>query len=250
MKIAIISDIHGNNEALDAVLKDIKNQAHDKIFCLGDLAMAGPEPHKTVERIEKMSENENFELIQGNTDQKLGTFDEGFLNKLKENVPIMASAYEADLKELTDKNKIFLASLPERKEIRENGVNILLVHGSPRRNDENITPDLSPEKIEEIIKGEKADIIFCGHTHVPCGYVTNTNQTVVNVGSVGRPFAEVPKSCYASLNIGENGDFEIEHRLVDYDTDTAAKKLTARGFDGCEQLAGMLKGTTTRYPQK
>ena len=59
MKIAIISDIHGNNEALDAVLKDIEEQKCDKIFCLGDLAMAGPEPDKAVDFIK----TQNWQII-------------------------------------------------------------------------------------------------------------------------------------------------------------------------------------------
>ncbi len=70
MKIAIISDIHGNNEALDAVLKDIEGQKCDKIFCLGDLAMAGPEPSKVVNRVKDLLKNDKFLLIQGNTDER------------------------------------------------------------------------------------------------------------------------------------------------------------------------------------
>lgn len=249
MKIAIISDIHGNLEALDAVLKDIKERKCDKIFCLGDLAMAGPEPSITVNRVRNLLKNDNFLLIQGNTDQKLGTYCEHFEKVLEENVPVMASAYRADLKNLTTDDKEFLANLPENLIVEENGVKIMLCHGSPRKNDENITGDLPVEKVEEIIANTEADVILCGHTHVPCGFATNTGKTVVNAGSVGRPFAENPKACYAIINIAENGDYEIEHRLIKYDIETAAKKLEKRGFDGCEKLAGMLRKATSRYPQ-
>jgi putative phosphoesterase len=239
MKIAIISDIHGNNEALTAVLDDIKKQNCEKIFCLGDLAMAGPEPALVLNKIKNMV-NEKFLLIQGNTD---------FEKVLDEKVPVMANAYRADLQALSEEDKTFLKSLPEKTLIKELGVNIMLCHGSPRKNDENITPDLQVEELEKIVEGVDADVIFCGHTHVPCGYALNSNQTVVNVGSVGRPFSEEPKSCYAIINLLNNGDYEIEHRLVNYDFETAAKKLENRKFEGCEKLAAMLRKATSRYPQ-
>ena len=247
MKIAIISDIHGNKEALDAVLKDTGKC--DKIFCLGDIAMAGPEPSELVKIIKEMSLRENFVIIQGNTDEKLGTYDKKFEEILDKNIPVMANAYRADLKELSDDDKKFLSSLPEKLILEENGVKIMLCHGSPRKNDENITADINLDLLAEITDGVDADVIFCGHTHVPCGFVTEDEKTIVNVGSVGRPFSETPKSCYAIIDIDDNGDFGIEHRLVDYDFKTAAGKLKARGFEGSDKLAAMLIKATSRYPQ-
>lgn len=249
MKIAIISDIHGNDEALNAVLQDINEKKCDKIFCLGDLAMAGPEPSKVTNKIKKLLQNDNFLLIQGNTDQKLGTYNENFEKVLDEKVPVMANAYRADMKDLSIEDKEFLANLPENLTVEENGVKIMLCHGSPRKNDENITPDLPIETVEEMVKDTDAEVIFCGHTHMPCGYATNTGKTVVNAGSVGRPFSETPKACYAIMDIKENGDYEIEHRLIKYDIETAAQKLEKRGFEGAEKLAGMLRKATSRYPQ-
>jgi len=249
MKIAIISDIHGNNEALDAVLNDISEQNCDKIFCLGDLAMAGPEPSRLVRRIKEMSEKENFVIIQGNTDEKLGTYSQEFESILDKNIPVMGNSYRADLKELAEEDKKYLAALPEKITLTENGVKIMLCHGSPRKNDENITPDIEISKLEEIIKDTDADVIFCGHTHMPCGYVTESGKTVVNTGSVGRPFSDEPKSCYAVMTIDDNGDYGIEHRLINYDFQTASEKLRKRKFDGSEKLAAMLIKATSRYPQ-
>lgn len=249
MKIAIISDIHGNDEALTAVLNSINMEKCDKIFCLGDLAMAGPEPSKVVNKIKDLTSSINFVLIQGNTDEKLGIYDKNFEENLDKNVPVMASAYRADLKELSSDDKNFLASLPEKITVEESGIKIMLCHGSPRKNDENITNDLTENELEEIIKDTDAEIIFCGHTHVPCGYATNTGKTVVNAGSVGRPFSEMPKACFVILSIQDNGDYEIEHKLIEYDYEGAAKKLEKRGFVGSEKLAAMLRKATSRYPQ-
>ncbi len=249
MKIAVISDIHGNMQALEAVLENIKKENCDKIFCLGDLAMAGPQPNETINKVKVLLEEEDLELIQGNTDEYLGKNSEEMSQIIAKANPIMASAYNADRKVITKENFEFLKNLPSQKTIEINGVKILLVHGSPRANNENIFPEMDLEKIEEMLKGVDADLIFCGHTHQPCGYQTNTKQTVVNVGSVGRPLNEFPKACYLLLEILENtGQFFIEHKLINYDKEKASEILKQRGFDGAEKLAGMLLSASERYP--
>lgn len=250
MKIAVISDIHGNIEALDAVLNDIKKENCEKIFCLGDLAMAGSEPSLTIHKIQTLLRDLDFILIQGNTDLYLSSYSEELLQKIKNTNEIMANAFEADSKELSDEDKQFLKDLPDKKELVLNGIKILLVHGSPRKIDENIFPNLPIEKVQEMISDTDADLIFCGHTHMPCGYQTNTKQTVVNVGSVGRPFSEEPKSCYVVLDLNdEKKSFEIKHKLINYDYESAASKLEKRGFDGSFKLAEMLRKAASRYPQ-
>lgn len=249
MRIAVISDIHGNLDALFSVLADIKNNSCEKIFCLGDLAMAGPEPSLAISEIKKLMKSEDFTLIQGNTDLYLSEYSQELVDILNEHNKIMANAYQADMKELSDSDKTFLASLPEKHEVKIGNTKILLVHGSPRKNNENISPNLPIQEVEEMIKDTDADLILCGHTHIPCGYQTNSNQTVVNVGSVGRPFSENPKSCYAVIDFSDDyKSFDIEHKFVQYDFKSAGKKLIERGFDGAEKLAKMLEKATDRYP--
>ena len=127
---------------------------------------------------------------------------------------------------------------------------ILLVHGSPRRNNEDIFPDLDIKIVEEMISSTDANIILCGHTHIPCGYQTTTNQTVINAGSVGRPFSTSPRSCYCIIDIIDetSGIFEAKHNLVDYDFEKSAKILEKRAFEGSNKLADMLRRATNRYP--
>lgn len=245
MKVAVISDIHGNMQALEAVLADIKVENCDKTLCLGDLAMAGPEPVKTIELIKKMYENGELELIQGNTDEMIATPDTS-IPYVKEKFPIMGNALENDVKIIPQDLKDFLKELPAQKELIFDGVKVLMVHGSPRKNDENISPDLPLSKVEEMIENTDANLILCGHTHIPCGYQTSKKQTVVNDGSVGRPLTPKPDACYAIINF-KDGTFEVEHKFVDYDKEKASEILAQRPFKGSEKLAKILIRPESRH---
>ncbi len=242
MKIAIISDIHGNLYALNTVLNDIKNEKCEMIFCLGDLAMAGAEPNSTIEFVK----NQDWKIIQGNTDEMIAYFNNDVFDKVKSAAPIMANALKSDATEISEENKLFLKNLPKQMELNVDGLKILLVHGSPRKNNEEILPNMPIVEIEEIFKDIDADIVFCGHTHIPCGYQTNSNITVVNVGSVGRPFTEIPNSCYAIADLNK-GNISISHKFVPYDIDSAFNILKNRLFEGADKLADMLKNPTLRH---
>lgn len=245
MKIAVISDIHGNMQALESVLADIKEEKCEKIFCLGDLAMAGPEPVRTIELIKNLYEKGDFELIQGNTDEMIGDYN-SFGKEVKAKFPIMAAALENDVKIIPENLKMFLKNLPKQKELTIDGIKILLVHGSPRKNDENISPDLPIKKVEEMIAGTSADLIFCGHTHIPCGYQTTNKQTIVNDGSVGRPFTQNPQACYVVAEIID-GSFNIQHKFIDYDKEKASKILSQRDFKDADKLAKVLIRPESRH---
>lgn len=246
MKIGVISDIHGNLEALEAVLEDIKEQGCEKIFMLGDYAMAGPNPKETVDKIFKMQFDKNISMIQGNTDLMLVNYNDALYEELKQKAPVMAEALRNDVMQINPIQKNFLKELPIQLQVEEEGVKILLVHGSPRKNNEDIHPNLGLEQVEEMIKDVLADVVLCGHTHIPCGYQTASKKSVVNVGSVGRPFTPEPKACYLKLTV-TNGKCIFEHRFVEYNKELAASKLGKRSFDGAEKLAEMLLNPTVRH---
>lgn len=243
MKLAVLSDIHANFQALETVMEDIKKEKCEKVLCLGDIAMAGPQPRIVIDYIRNQN---NWIVIQGNTDNMIGNFCPEIFNNVKKVFPIMANALADDILIIEDDKKNYLAKLPPQKSIELEGVKILMVHGSPRRNDENIMPNMLLTDIEEIIKGTTEDLILCGHTHIPAGYQTSSKQTVVNVGSVGRPMTPDAKACYVILNI-ENGGFEIEHRFLDYDREMAASILKLREFEGSKELSEILLNPTKRH---
>lgn len=236
MKIAVISDIHANTSALEAALDKIKSLKTDKIFCLGDILMAGYDPNGTAKIITKL---DNLEIIQGNTDKMVACFSEELLEKAKKKSPCMGYALEDDLKIIDEKYKDFVRNLPESKYIEINGLKIQLVHGSPRQQDENIYPNLALEDVEKMVESSSADLILCGHTHIPCGYSLKSGKTVVNVGSIGRSMTEDKMPYWAMLDIDDNGTFQIEHTSVKYDNKKVSEYIKNRGFKCALNLAKM-----------
>ena len=235
IKVGVISDIHGNMEALKAVLNDIDKADIKRLLILGDLAIMGAEPDNTVEFIKKLPDKYEVDIIQGNTDLFI-------VNKDIPNFPDFAKNAIIYSKETLSKENIeFLKNLPAQKSIQIGQTSILMVHGSPRKNDENILPGKSIEEIKPLIENTKEALILCGHTHLPAGYQVE-KQTVVNVGSVGRPFTKDNKACYVVLEIDENkkDTFSVEHRFVDFDVKKSAEKLSAQPFEGAKYLAELL----------
>lgn len=243
MRVGIISDIHANFQALEAVLEDIKEQNCEKILCLGDLAMAGPEPVKVIDFVKN---KKDWEVIQGNTDKMIAEYTPELAKTVKSIFPVMGNALDDDVSIISKEQKEYLKNLPPQKELEIEGTKILMVHGSPRRNNEDILPETSLKELEKMLIGVNADLIFCGHTHVPCGFQTNSKKTVVNVGSVGRPMTKNPQSCYVVADFS-NGEFTIEHRLVDYDRELASDIMKQRNFDGAEKLAEMILHPKDRH---
>ena len=241
MKIAVISDIHANKDALDKVLEDINQFNPDKIFCLGDLILAGYNPNYVCEKIFELKEKYggNFEIIQGNTDKMVSNCTPELLENAKKSFPCMGYSLEEDVKITNKKYLDFVKELPEKKQIEINGIKIDLVHGSPRNQSENIFPELMNDTVEDMAKDSNADIILCGHTHLPCGYTLNSGKTVINVGSVGRSMTKDRNAAYLQLTIDSTGKFFSEHRIIKYDNEKVSKHILARGFKYCEELASM-----------
>ena len=231
MKIAIISDIHGNKLAFDAVL--------------GDIAMAGYDPNYTIEKCMELQSlmGRNFEIIQGNTDKFIANYSTDLHSKIAEKSVPMANALQYDMLFLRKENIAYLRSLPEQKMVtlnyKQKTLRIQLVHGSPRRQDENIYPYLTEAEVEEITSRSFADIVFCGHTHMPCGFILSSGKHIVNVGSVGRSMIQAKMPVYAILKINDNGSFEIEHKFIEYDNKEVSRIIANRGFIGSGELAKM-----------
>lgn len=239
MKIAVISDVHGNKSALDKVLDDIKQKKADKIYCLGDIAMGGYDPNYTIDKLFELKKetNDDFEIIQGNTDKLIVDYNDTLYEKMLKANPLMAQALNLDVKIIDDDKKRLLSNLNIDKILTVNGVKIHLVHGSPRKQDENIFPDTPSSEVEKMVETSPADVILCGHTHIPCGFSLNSGKTVVNAGSIGRSMTKDKMPVYLLMTINSNGAYSFEHIKVKYDNKQTAQLIKERNFELSEEFS-------------
>lgn len=192
MKIAIISDVHANLEALNEVLKDIKKRKIKKIFCLGDTICKGPRPKECIKVI-----RENCEVVlRGNTDRYFS-----LETKFKSNSESELKRIEFHHNILSDEEKEYLYNLPLTYEFYMSGNLIRLFHATPNSDDETITNLDSPKKKLELFmptsntSTESADIVLYGHLHHQFLDKLYT-KTLVNVGSVGNSFDAIRSDKY------------------------------------------------------
>lgn len=237
---AIISDIHGNLEALQAVLADIEARGVKRIVCLGDIIGYGADPLKCIDLVRQKCEwslmgNHDFGVLYEPTNFNTSAESAAFWTR---------EVLDADPDDAARRARYeFLGRLRVRV-VEQNGAGtVLFVHGSPRRPiNEYIFPDdvaSAPDKLSTIFE-RVPRICFVGHTHVPGvfvdepdffmpGELTNSTYTIsdeekaiVNVGSVGQPRDLDPRASYVIVD-GKSVQFV---RLA-YDIEGAAKKIKA-----------------------
>jgi len=235
---AIISDIHSNLEALQAVLKDIEAQGVADIYCLGDVVGYGPNPRECVDLVMECKL-----VLLGNHDQGAMFDPEGFNSSAERAIFWTRAQLEApgENRALKEKRWEFLAERP--RTFKENG--FLYVHGSARNplNEYVFPEDIYNQRKMERIFALVERYCFQGHTHVP-GVFTESLQfhspeevdyvfrldgrkTLCNVGSVGQPRDGDPRACYILLDEETAGGPTIYYRRVEYDIETTVKKIHA-----------------------
>lgn len=127
MRIAVLSDLHANAQALEAVMNDVVNQNCEHVFCLGDIALAGPQPKEVTDYV--MAQN-TWTIIQGNTDKMIAQYGPDVMEFLEAQYPVMANAIADDVLALDDSHRAFLENLPPQLSLDVEGCSVLLVHGS------------------------------------------------------------------------------------------------------------------------
>jgi putative phosphoesterase len=225
MKIAVFSDIHGNKPALDNVLIDIKEQAPDYVFCLGDLVGYGPRPNEVIETIREAE----IPTVMGNYDEGVGfekgdcgcayTTDEEKLNGAK--------SIEWTTRTVTTENKEFLRSLHDKIEYIVEDFKILLVHGSPRRINEYLYEDRPERSLARMLESIDVDMMLCGHTHKPYHRVVNS-VSIINDGSVGKPKDGDDRSSYALIELEK--EVSVEFKRVAYPIKEVSEEIIEFGL--------------------
>ena len=228
---AILSDIHGNIEALNAVLEDVRQQQVDEIYCLGDVIGYGPNPRECIDHCQEFALT-----ILGNHDNGALFDPDGFSKGAEKAVFWTRKQLENDDDGKARGRWSFIASLPRTHRDGD----VMFVHGSPRSplNEYVFPEDIYNERKIQRIFGFIQRVCFQGHTHVPGVFTENARfylpgeisnryklgdqKLMINVGSVGQPRDGDPRSSYVIFD-----GSELEFRRVQYDPTVTRQKILA-----------------------
>jgi predicted phosphodiesterase len=236
MRVAILSDIHGNSVALEACLADLAAQGGaDRVVAAGDLCMDGPRPKKVVKRLREIGAN----VVRGNTDRMIALGD--------------LSAYDADDRDgiiwqrgaLGQDLVAWLGAAPATIAIGESTDGLLITHATPSSDEEHVWPDAPEHQLNAIFAGIMQHTIAFGHLHVP--YVRAwRDRTLVNVASAGLPKDGDPRAHYAILTKREGG-WSVRSRRVAFDVERVVRQLRKSGIPNVTERIAVLR--THRYQQ-
>jgi putative phosphoesterase len=183
MRIALLSDLHGNEIALDAVLADVARRGIDTIVCLGDTATLGPHPCEVLARLRDLE----CPCILGNHDAFM--LDAQLIHSYND-APIIVQAVKWCRERLTAEDISFIAGFVPRLELSlEGGSRLLLFHGTPRSHMQDLLCTTPPDVVDAMLAGHTATVMACGHTHIQM-LRQHKGTLLVNPGSVGLAFEQ------------------------------------------------------------
>ena len=221
-RITIFGDIHGNLPALEAVLADIDAHEPSALYCLGDLVGYGTFPNEVTQIIRERK----IPTIMGNYDQGVGNSSDdcGCAYTSKEAEALGKRSIAWTNQHTSEDNKLFLRQLPANLPLRLGGLRVLLVHGSPRKINEYLFADRPDATLERLLDLADADVLVCGHTHIPYHRILPSGRHVVNAGSVGKPKDGNSQACYVVLE-ANNSELQVIFRRIQYDIESAARAI-------------------------
>ena len=230
-KVAVLSDIHGNLEALTAVRAALKKERPDHVIIAGDLVFQGPDPTGVVDAVRDM-EASGATIVQGNTDVAVADFDySAAFPWMADGVPdTFRDAIEWAHDQLGDDRLAWLRRLPSERRLMVDDTMLLGCHASPGSQTQGFDAQLDPTVTIERISRTDARVVCCGHTHLPevrdLGW-----KLIVNAGSAGYVFDGDPTASWALIEV-EDGEIRAEIRRAEFDTMAVASALSARGLAG------------------
>ena len=240
MKIALFSDIHANLPALEAFFEDVETRKPDAIYCLGDLVGYNIWPNEVINEIRRRG----IPAIAGNYDQGIGLMSDecgcAYKTESEKDMGKISISYTNSL--VKPEERKYLRTLPAHIklefQLNNDKMNLLLVHGSPRKINEYLFEDRDEKSLLRIMHDADADILCFGHTHKP--YHRTLSETTenkpryrhaINIGSVGKPKDNDPRGCYVLLHIHDNSSIftaesiRVEFIRFSYDVEKAAKAV-------------------------
>jgi len=232
-RIALLSDIHGNLPALDAVLADVAASGIEERYCLGDLIGYGPDPAGVVARVR----DSHIPTVQGNYDDGVGNRRGqcGCYYITEQAKADGAASYAFTDAALSDADHRWLEALPNELRFESaEGLRVLLAHGSPRRINEYLMPDRPDAFLARLADEAGADVVCVGHVHLPYHRVVTGGDGrsvhYVSVASVGKPKDGDPRAGWSELLLGPAALVEVRVHRVRYDVEAVVGAMLAAGL--------------------
>lgn len=245
MRIAMISDVHGNLHAFDAVLAEIDASGpYDEVVYGGDLVFNGAFPSECVDRLRER----DYRAVRGNTDEFLvelatdGAYQPSVTTDSQRHSEALKVLDRWALERLTQDQIDFLAGLPLLVNVDgSNGETLAIVHATPWSAHPPVFPDASDADARRLLDAAETRALAYGHIHVQ--YERRLDgRLLCSVGSIGAPFDGDVRAAYAVLTNSGNG-WDVEFRRVAYDVDAAIDALLASSLPNRESVArGMRSG--------
>jgi putative phosphoesterase len=253
MRLGLISDIHGNRLALDAVVADGTDNGVEAWWVLGDLVAIGADPVSTLERLTNLP---GVRFVRGNTDRYVVTGARPAPHRadverdasLRPLFDAIEASFSWTRAQLAPDELDTLAALPDDQRITlPDGTKLLCVHASPRADDgAGITPDVAADALAGLLEGTDADVVCGGHTHEATDRVVG-GVRAINLGSVSNPMTSDLRATYVVVDADRHGH-RVVHRRVAYDHDAVVARLHEVGHPEAAYIAGFQRGEQARYP--
>lgn len=236
MRVAILSDIHGNAVALEACLADLTaSGGAERIVAAGDLCMDGPRPRKVLKRLKAAGAH----VVRGNTDRMIALDDPMHYDEPERDAIMWQRGA------LGQDWVAWLGAAPMTVAIGTSADGLLITHATPAKDDEHVWPDASDEQLERITAGVVQRTIAFGHLHVP--YVrTWRDRMFVNVASAGLPKDGDPRAHYVILT-QQNGGWSVRSRRVPFDVGKVERQIRKSGMPHIAERIDVLR--RHRYKQ-
>jgi predicted phosphodiesterase len=252
MRIALLSDIHGNPLALDAVLDDIRARGGaDVHWVLGDFAALGYDPVGALERAAALP---NPRYLRGNTDRYVTAGDRPppTPDDVRRDPDLLAQYAQVAQSFAWTQGAVtatgwfdWLAALPvEQRLTLPDGTSLLAVHAAPGTDDgPGIHPRLGDDELAALLAPAEADLVFVAHTHVPLDRTAGQGAgvRVVNLGSVSNPLTEDLRASYVLLEADESG-YRVERRQVEYDREAVIAAIERAHHPAEPYLVRFMRG--------
>lgn len=234
MKFCILTDIHNNVIALEAILQAVHTEHFDGYLCAGDIIGIGPYPEQTVRRMMALP---NLAAVQGNHDRYLTVGMPSYFPN-PEGMDYTEMQHHCwEHRQLSETTAAFLKSLPLRRNLCVYGKTIAVMHYCMDKNGQyiNYTPHPSPEQLAEMFSDIDADIIVYGHDHAPT-ILHHQEKWYINSGSLGCPGMEKNIARAAVLKILPDGSTDVHCLAVPYDAQSVTAEISRLQYPAFEQI--------------